>query len=135
MVTHKTLEVYLAKVKKMQSDVETAVSDMQKQLAVYDKTQIALQAQIETLEQLMDYDNNQPEVEVPLLGDDIEEMHDNRLEGPEGLSRAETKQERQEVYLGEAMNNARSIDAANTGTDAERDTEGSGASWSVSGAG
>jgi len=120
MVTYKTLEVYLEKCREGLGQINSKIAEVTQEidsLAQY-RTELREQAftvlgQINTLTELMDVESNPPIVEVPIAGDKIEELHDKRLEGPEGLSRDEVKKTRQDVYKFEAEQAVEQIDAAN----------------------
>ena len=126
MVTFKTLEVYLDKAQKalMQTDEEYKMI-LERRDYLRD-TLIAIKAQIELTQQMMDIENNPQHLDIPMAGEAIEELFDNRLEGPEGLSPEEVHKERQVgVYLNEALQAIEDIDAINTkGIGAGEDTEG-----------
>jgi len=121
MVTYKTLEDYLQKCKTNMMDVQKkhkdqleVIKEAEEQRDVLRNHLIAIQAQIETLQQLMDVEKNPPHIELPMAEDKIEEMFDERLEGPEGLSESDTRKARQDVYLKESLDAVEDIHAINT---------------------
>lgn len=124
MVTYKTLEVFLAKVfdaieqvKKVYKDKSEHKELLEEDLRLMAEQLIALEAQKETIQQLMDTENNPPMSELPFAGDDIEELFDKRLEGPEGLSLEEVHKDRQEgVYLKESLDMIEQLDILNEAT-------------------
>jgi hypothetical protein len=85
---------------------------------------IAIEAQILTIEQLMDVEANPPKSELPFAGDDIEELFDKRLEGSDGATEEELLEQRQEVYKAEALDQVEMIDALNKETASGEDAEG-----------
>jgi 2-keto-3-deoxy-L-rhamnonate aldolase RhmA len=114
MVTYKTLEEWVNKCRKSLREVELAHRNAEEQLALLANQRIAITAQIETLEQLMDIENNPPAVELPFASDKLEELFTERLSGPEDLSAEEVYKDRQEhAYLKEAVSAAKDIDAIN----------------------
>ena len=114
MVTYKTLEEWANKCRKSLVEVESAYRNTEEQLDRLANQRVAITAQIETLEQLMDIENNPPIVELPFANDEIETMFENRLSGPEGLAPDEVHKDRQKhAYLKEAMSAAKDIDAIN----------------------
>jgi phage shock protein A len=122
MVTYKTLEVYLAKCETVlenldvaMKELEISIAEQQEELSNHRDRAIAAKAQRELTMELMDIDNNPPIVELPFAEDKIEEMFDARLEGPDGLTEEEVKEDRQEMtYLREALQAVEDIDATNT---------------------
>jgi len=114
MVTYKTLEEWMSKCKKGLSEVELAHRNTKDALDVLSDQRIAVTAQIEMLETLMDTVANPPTIELPFAGDEIENLFEERLSGPEGLSPEEVHKDRQEhAYLREAMASVKDIDAVN----------------------
>lgn len=129
-----TIRKYYEKVLDAKSKVDLALEAARRDLEELERQSWIIYGQIQTLEQLLDYDNVRPDIEYPVAGDEIEELHEKRLEGPQGMSEEETYQERKDVYFQEAMNNAREIDAVNkesAGEVAENDTEERESGWSV----
>ena len=114
MVTYKTLEVWMSKCKKGLSEVELAHRNTKDALEGLSNQRIAITAQIEMLETLMDTVANPPTVELPFANGEIENLFEERLSGPEGLSAEDVHKNRQEhAYLKEAMSAAKDIDAIN----------------------
>jgi len=114
MVTYKTLEEWMSKCKKGLSEVELAHRNAEDALDVLSNQRIAITAQIEMLETLMDTVGNPPTVELPFANDEIENLFEERLSGPEGLSAEDVHKDRQEhAYLREAMASVKDIDAVN----------------------
>ena len=114
MVTYATLETYLNKCKAELEGVNTLLEATKKDLALYENSSISIRAQIMTLEQLMDTENNKPIVELPYAEDEIEKMFKARLDGPKELSPEEVHKDRQtNSYLREAMSAVKDIDAIN----------------------
>ena len=115
MVTYKTLEEWMSRCKKGLSGVDLAHRNTKDALDVLSNQRVAITAQIEMLEVLMDTVGNPPAVEVPFAGDEIDTLFEERLNGPEDLSQEEVHKDRQEnAYLTEAMASAKDIDAINT---------------------
>jgi hypothetical protein len=122
MVTYKTLEVYLAKCDVVlenldvaMKELEISIAEQQEELSHHRDRAIAAKAQRELTMELMDIGNNPPVVELPFAEDKIEELFDARLEGPDGLTEEEVKEDRQEMtYLREALQAVEDIDATNT---------------------
>ena len=130
-----TIRGYLEKVIEGHAKVEAELEKAREDVRVLESQSHIIYGQRMTLEQLLDYDSVPPTIEYPEAGEKIEEMHEKRLQGPQGLSEEETLKERKDVYFEEAMNNAREIDAVNkesAGQDTENDTEGSEPGWSIS---
>ena len=122
MVTFETLNNYLKKcteflekLAKERDDAFAEIQAIEAQRVGLREQQLVVSGQIEVLDQLMDAHNNPHAVtELPVWSEDmIEEAHENRLEGPEGLSEEEVKGLRQPVYYHEAMKAAEDIHAAN----------------------
>jgi hypothetical protein len=133
-----TIRMYYEKVLKAQEQMEEALLKAREQLKTMERQEAVIYGQAKALEQLLDYDNVPPIVDLPNAGSDIAKRHAHRLDGPQGLSEEETVAERKDVYIGEAMNNAREIDAINKESsreDAEDHSEASGSGRGVSQAG
>ena len=113
-ITIDTVEAWLKRAREGLSEVIEAKAAAQESLMVNEKQIIAITAQIETLETLIDFDNNNQVIGLPEAGELVEELYDNRLEGPEGLEVEEVKGLRQDVYLREALESAEELHAANT---------------------
>jgi len=113
-ITIDTIEAWLKRARDGLAEVVEAKVAAQESLAVNEKQIIAITAQIETLETLIDFDNTNQVIGLPEAGELIEELYDDRLDGPEGLGVEEVKEARQEVYLGEALASAEELHAANT---------------------
>ena len=126
-ITIDTVEAWLKRAREGLSEVIEAKAAAQESLMVNEKQIIAITAQIETLETLIDFDNNNQVIGLPEAGELVEELYDNRLDGPEGLEVEEVKGLRQNVYMREALGSAEELHAANTeeipgGEDAPLDT-------------
>jgi hypothetical protein len=125
-ITVDTVETWLVKTRAGLEKVLFEKQSMEERIETLFHQTIAITAQIETLESLLDFDNPQV-VGLPHGEDLIEELHENRLDGPEGLEYDEVKEARQDVYFREAVEAADDIDGINTkelpaGEDAESDT-------------
>lgn len=117
-----TLQEYLKRVTKAQAEVEEALRVIKEDLKDLERQEAIIYGQKMTLEQLLDYDNVPPVTEYPVAGDGIEERHDNRLDGPDGLSQEEVEDARKDVYEIEAKNTAEAIDEINSGEDSGDDS-------------
>ena len=115
MATHKTLEDFLEKCKGAKSKVDRELSTAREQLRYLEDSSVAIQAQIETLEQLMDSETPQ-KVEIPAAGEgEIEKLFDERLGKAELPNEEEMRSMRQEgVYKREASEIVDQIDEANS---------------------
>lgn len=122
MVTFETLNNYrekcaefLDKLAKERDDAFAEIQAIEAQRVGLREQQLVVSGQIEVLDQLMDSHNNPHAVtELPKWSDDmIEEAHEKRLEGPEGMSEEEVKGLRQPVYYHESMRAAEDIHATN----------------------
>jgi len=115
MITYETLEAYKNKCEAALGQVSDGLVEAHETIELLEKQQIAIQAQIETLSDLMDIKKSPPVVELPLVAEeDIAEMFDKRLETHDGTSGEEVFEARQDnVYLGEAMETVEALDAAN----------------------
>jgi len=81
---------------------------------------IAVNAQIETLEQLMDIEKNPPHVELPAAGPDLEKSYADRLKGWDNRDEMDMYKERQEkTYRREAQDLVEQIHAVNESTKRE----------------
>jgi len=125
-ITVDTVESWLVKARAGLEKVVYERLSMREHIEILDKQEIAITAQIETLESLLDFDNPQI-IGLPHGEDLIEELHENRLDGPDGLEYDEVKEVRQDVYFREAEGAADDIDGINTkelpaGEDTESDT-------------
>ena len=78
---------------------------------------MAVEAQVLTTKMFMDSYNNPSSSEIPVGGDEIEELFDKRLEGRDGESREDTRKDRQKVYLKESMDIIEEVDALNETTE------------------
>ena len=118
MTTHKTLEVYLERCKEAQKEIDELLDSAKADVAIYERQQAVVHGQIMTLEQLMDYDNNLPIVEMPLVEEgEMEKAHDKRLDMFEGVTPGEFLEDRKEVvYKREAMDFVDTVDAINNET-------------------
>jgi phage shock protein A len=124
MVTYKTLEVFLEKCKKALEEVEQELEKAKKDVRSYENSTVAIEAQISTLTQLMDVENNPSTVELPKAGDKIEELFDKRLGDPELPLADEMRAMRQEgVYKDEAMSSIEALDESNKENDAGENPE------------
>jgi hypothetical protein len=131
MVPYKTLEEFEKKchaaVEKIQGvyrEKTEQVEFLKEDLRLMDLQLAAVRGQIETLQQLMDTENNPPISDIPYAGDNIEELFDKRLDGPEGLSEEEVHEWRQEeVYKKESMDVVEMLDALNKETASGEETE------------
>lgn len=114
MITYETLKTYKDKCKGALQEVVDAIAEAEKSLEMLGRQGIAITAQIETLETLMDREGSPPIVELPFVGpEDIEEMFDKRLDTHDGSSKEEAYQERQDVYRIEAMESVEALDELN----------------------
>lgn len=122
MVTFATLAKYrekcgefLEELAKERDDAFAEIQAIEQQRVGLREQQLVVSGQIEVLDQLMDAQNNPHAVtELPVWSDDmIEEAHDRRLEGPEGMSEEEVKALRQPIYYHEAMRAAEDIHETN----------------------
>ena len=113
-ITVDTVEAWLKRARDGLNEVLEAKTEAEQSLIVHEKQIVAITAQIETLETLIDFDNTNQVVGLPEAGELVEELYDNRLEGPEGLEVEEVKGLRQDVYLREALESAEELHAANT---------------------
>ena len=115
MITYETLKTYKEKCEAALGEVSDAIVEARESLEMLEKQQIAIEAQIETLNNLMNTEENPPIVELPFAGpDDIEKVFDKRLETYDGSPPEEIYGERQDnVYLKEAMEAVDKLDAAN----------------------
>lgn len=125
-ITVDTVETWLVRARAGLEKVVHERLSMEEHIEILDKQEIAITAQIETLESLLDFDNPQV-VGLPHGNDKMEELHENRLKGPDGLEYDEVKEKRQEVYFRESVEAADDIDGINTeertvGEDAALDT-------------
>lgn len=136
MITYVQLEDFLTKCKTGLEQVNAAYKQTLEELAVIEQTKrmqeeqaIAIESQILTIEQLMDTENNPPKSELPFAGEEIEELHDKRLDGRKDMTPKEAHQEREDVYLMESLDTVEQIDELNetskeaaTGTNPEVDS-------------
>lgn len=114
MITYETLKTYKDKCETALNQVADSLVATQESLEMLEKQQIAIEAQIETLDNLMDVEENPPIVELPFSGtENIEELFENRLVTHGDLAPEETYQNRQDVYRKEAMETVEALDAAN----------------------
>jgi len=115
MTTYETLKTYKDKCEVALGQVVDGLVEAHESIKLLEKQQIAIQAQIETLDDLMNVEENPPIVEVPLVApEDIEEMFDKRMETHDGSSPEGVYAARQDnVYRGEAMAAVEVLDAAN----------------------
>ena len=113
-ITVDTVEAWLKKARDGLNEVLEAKTTAEESLIMHGKQIIAITAQIETLEALIDFDNNPQVIGLPKAGELLEELYDNRLEGPDGLEIEEVKEVRQDVYSREALVSAEELHAANT---------------------
>jgi hypothetical protein len=118
MTTHETLEVYLERCKDAQKEIGELLDSARSDVTIYERQQAVVHGQIMTLEQLMDYDNNPPVVDMPLVEEDVmEKAHDKRLDMFDGVTPEEFLEDRKEVvYKREAMDFVDTIDAINNET-------------------
>jgi hypothetical protein len=115
MVTYKTLEDFMAKCKNAKEALELELESAKKHLRYIEDSHVSVQAQIDTLTQLMDVENNPSSVELPMAGDKIEEVFEKRLGDPELPNEEEMRQMRQEgVYKSEALGIVDQIDEINS---------------------
>ena len=113
MVTHKTLEDFLRKCQTGLGQVESQIVSTREQLRTLELSEALINGQIQTLEQLMNADNTQS-VELPMGGDKIEELFDERLGNPEFPDETEMRKIRQEgVYKEEATGMVNQLDEIN----------------------
>jgi len=116
MITHKTLEVYQAKCNDALKQIAEAIATKEEEIELLKKRRIAVQAQLEITEELMDTEANPPIVELPFAGDKIEELHEKRLDMFDDISPDDFYKYRQEnVYKKEALEGIEAIDAINEG--------------------
>jgi len=115
MITYKTLEVYLERVEIALAAIEEGIVRHERGLKDLKEQRIAVAAQVETLQNLMDVEENPPIVELPMAGpESIEEHFDKRLETHDGSTADEVYQKRQDkVYHSEAMETVEVLDEAN----------------------
>ena len=97
-ITVDTVEAWLKRARDGLNEVLEAKTTAEESLIMHGKQIIAITAQIETLEALIDFDNNPQVIGLPKAGELLEELYDNRLEGPDGLEIEEVKEVRQDVY-------------------------------------
>ena len=111
-IPYKTLEVYHEKVTDALGQVEARIAECKQLLFELERQEIAINAQIETLEQLM---NEKPIVELPFAGEEnIQERFENRFKLHEDLSPEEVYEKRQDtVYFNESMESVEALHAAN----------------------
>jgi len=113
MVTYRTLEDFLKKCQDGLVQVESLIVSARGQLRELELSEALINGQIQTLEQLMDTDNKQS-VELPMGGDKIEELFDERLGNPEFPDEKEMRKIRQEgVYKEEALGVVDQLDEIN----------------------
>lgn len=114
MITYETLEAYKNRCEVALGQVADGLAEAHEAIKLLEKQQIAIQAQIETLNDLMDIKKNPPVVELPLAGERIEEVFERRLETHTGESDADVFGARQDtVYRTEAMEAVEKLDEAN----------------------
>lgn len=114
MVTYETLKTFKDKCDAALEEVAKSLDAARADVEMLNKQGVAISAQIDTLEQLMDVENNPPIVELPFVGDgDIEEAFSKRLETHEGKPEEEVYKDRQVVYKGEALETVDALDVLN----------------------
>jgi hypothetical protein len=111
MITLKTLEVYLEKCKDALKQVTDARSEDFEKIRLLEnhrkelhEQRLVVEGQIAVLEDLLTIKDSH-HVELPFAGDDnIEELHEKRLEGHMGMSSEEVKRFREDkAYKRESM--------------------------------
>jgi hypothetical protein len=133
MTYHNTLTAYLKKCQEAHDAIVAKRKEEYDQIVVLEQARkeqrdqlLVVSGQIAALEALLDPDINHA-VELPFAGDDIEELHDKRLEGQDGLDQDEVRKFReQHAYLRESTGIVEQIHEANEGTGADA-SAGSGA--------
>ena len=120
MITLKTLELYLEKCKDAEGQVVAARAEKYEQIRALESEREALLDQLKVISgqqavlgDLMNIGENH-NVELPFAGDDIEELHDTRLEGYKGKSLEEVRKFREDkAYSRESMEIVGQIDESN----------------------
>ena len=112
MTFHDTLQAYKDKCESSLNQILESIDETKEALVMLEKQGIAVTAQLETLNDLM---NTPPVVELPLIEpDDIEEMFDKRMETHDGGTEEEVLRVRQDtVYREEAMESVDKLDEIN----------------------
>jgi len=115
MTTHATLEAFLEKCKDAQQEVANLVVEAREAVEQYERQAAVIYGQIAAIEYLMDYDNNAPVAEVPIVDEEtMEDAHKKRLDMFDGITPEEFLEDRKEVvYKKEAMDFVDTIDAIN----------------------
>jgi len=122
MIPFKTLETFLEKCEKAYTDVQKAREDKLELIKQAEESRglmrdqlIAIDAQIGTLKELMNIQDNPPLVEIPVASDEeIEELFDKRLDMFDGITAEKFYQDRQDnTYKKEAMKMVEDLDAIN----------------------
>ena len=121
MITFETLREWAKKCLDAKKTVEEQYKQTQEVIdeklaykAQLEKHLIAVNAQIETLEQLMDIEKNPPAVDIPSAGPDIDKVYADRLKGWDDREEMDMYRERQEkTYKKEAKDIAEQIHAVN----------------------
>jgi len=133
MIPFKTLEAFLEKcegayedVRKARDDKLESIKQLEKDRGLMRDQLIAISAQMDTLKELMNIQDNPPLVEIPMAPEeDIEELFDKRLDMFEGIGPDEFYKKRQEnTYKKEAMRMVEDLDAINRQAGGDEEREG-----------
>lgn len=113
-MTYTQLEIYQDKCIDALEQIAEAIATKEEEIELLKMRRIAAQAQLEIVEELMDTKTNPPIQELPFAGEEIEELHDKRLDMFEDVEPEDFYKYRQEgVYKREAMKYIDGIDAIN----------------------
>ena len=116
MTTHATLEAYLGRCVTAQEKIIELLEGAKDLVEHYERQVAVVYGQIRALEYLMDYDNNGPVVEVPVVDEKVmRKAHVKRLDMFDGVTPEEFLEDRKEtVYKKEAVDFVDTIDAINS---------------------
>jgi len=120
MITLKTLELFLEKCNSAEAEVVKARAEKFDQIKRLEGERAALLDQLKVIAGQMSAINDlinigeHHAVELPFAGDEIEEMHEKRLEGYKGQSAEEVRRFREDAaYRRESMDIVEQLDEAN----------------------